>query len=108
MVERVTLFLLLLRARLTPAKGLVKMQKCERLFLSRPMLARPGDMRRLETPNRSRTYEFDIGARRRPRLTMSNWRLSATGSAISAPTPPGPASFATVVSRWAISMTRRF
>src|ERR1700733_288538 len=33
---------------------------------------------------------------------MSNWCLSAIDSAATAPRPPGVASFATVVSRWAI------
>ena len=43
---------------------------------------------------------------RRARFMMSNWCLTASDSAATAPRPPGLASFARVTSKWAIKMNR--
>src|SRR5262249_43650967 len=57
-------------------------------------------------PKTKRSNEFRFGARRRPRLLMTNWCFSNKDSATTARTPPGRMSLAMVASRWTASMSR--
>src|SRR5208282_5494412 len=65
---------------------------------------RLGDTKRVQKPRISRSHPVRFGPRRRERFMMSNWCLTASDSAATARTPPGPASRAKVSSRWAISL----
>jgi predicted acylesterase/phospholipase RssA len=65
---------------------------------------RLGDTKSAQTPSSSRSHEVRFGARRWARFMMSNWCLTVSDSAATAPRPPGLASFARVTSRWAIKM----
>src|SRR5499425_1903364 len=55
-------------------------------------------------PKTKRSNEFRFGARRRPRLLMTNWCFSNKDSATTARTTPGRRSLAMVASKWTASM----
>src|SRR5271169_6886266 len=71
------------------------------------LLRRLGDTKSVQTPSASRSHEVRYGARRRARLRMSSWCLTASDSAATAPRPPGLASFARVTSKWAIKLNSK-
>ena len=84
-----------------------KYNKVEGFSITAILLRRLGDTKSVQTPSASRSHEVRHGARRRARLRMSSWCLTASDSATTAPRPPGLASRARVTSKWAIKLNSK-
>ncbi len=68
------------------------------------LLRRLGETKSAQIPRTSLSHDVRFGARRRERFMISNWCLTDSDSAATAPRLPCLASFARVTSRWAIKM----